>query len=121
MNLFLPVRQLRVGKSGFRGGINRDAVASFSPTLPLRLRWEPNEIGSVNRSAVAPVLNAVCFIPTGHNPFRVGEIVASWSQGSRNGNLGLKDETALRLYPQISITYFQLAHCSFANILRLSR
>src|SRR5437660_12335220 len=57
-----PMRQLRVGKSDLRGGINRDAVASFSPTLPLRLRWERNEIGSVNRNAVTPVLNAICFI-----------------------------------------------------------
>ena len=46
----------------------------------------------------------------GHNPFRVGKIVASGSQGSRNGNLGLEDGTALRLERQISVTYFQLAH-----------
>src|SRR5438445_10992453 len=96
-----PMRQLRVGKSDLRGGINRKAVASFSPTLPLRLRWEPNEIGSVNRNAVAPVLNCSVFYlrlyPTGHNPFSVGEIVASRSQGSRNGNLALADGTASRL------------------------
>src|SRR5205814_4286698 len=34
--------------------------------------------------------------------FRVGKIVASESQGSRNGNLGLEDATALRLWRQIS-------------------
>ena len=100
MNLFLPVRQLRVGKSGFRGGINRDAVASFSPTLPLRLRWERNEIGSVNRNAVAPVLNAVCFV---FEATELAQPIQGWenrrlrSQGSRNGNLGLEDGTALRL------------------------
>src|SRR2546425_5876261 len=33
------------------------------------------------------------------------------SQGSRNGNLGLEDGTALRLWRQISTTYFRLAHC----------
>ena len=55
------VRQLNVVKSDSRGGINRKAVASFSPTLPLRLRWEWNEIGLVNRNAVAPVLKAGVF------------------------------------------------------------
>jgi len=34
------VRQSKVGKSDFIGRLNRNAVASFSPTLPLRLRWE---------------------------------------------------------------------------------
>ena len=95
------MRQLKVGKSDLRSGINRNAVPSSSPTLPLRLRWELNEIGSINRNAVAPVLNAGMFpastLRNGHNPFRVGEILASRSQGSRSGNLGLEDGTALRL------------------------
>ena len=91
---------LKVGKSDLRGGINRDAVASFSPTLPLRLRWERNEIGSVNRNAVAPVLNAVCFV---FDATELAQPIQGWenrrlrSQGSRNGNLGLEDGTALRL------------------------
>src|SRR2546425_7748203 len=88
------VCQLKVGKSDLRGGINRDAVTSFSPTLPLRLRWDRNEIGSVNRNAVAPVLNAST---NRAQLFQGWEIVASASQGSRNGNLGLEDGTALRL------------------------
>ena len=86
----------------------------LQPTLPLRLRWEPKWNLSVNRNAVAPVLKAGVFhlrlYAAGHNPFRVGKIVASGSQGSRNGNLGLEDGTALRLERQISVTYFQLAY-----------
>ncbi len=97
----IAVRQLEVGKSDLRSGINRNAVLSSSPTLPLRLRWELNEIGSINRNAVAAVLHVGVFLlrlyATGHNPFQGWEILASRSQGSRSGNLGLEDGTALRL------------------------
>jgi hypothetical protein len=56
---------------------HREAVATSSPTLPLRLRW-------VSTSA------------RGHNPDGVAGRLESITQGSRNGNPGLEGVTALR-------------------------
>ena len=127
----IAVRQLKVGKSDLRSGINRNAVPSSSPTLPLRLRWELNEIGPINRNAVAPVLNAGEFPlrldANGHNPFRVGKsshqapkVAAAATLGWRTEPLcGCSSEGAGSQIPyreceshRISATYFQLAHCS---------
>ncbi len=44
--------KLRAGK--------RNAISSFSPTLPLRLRWGMECYGSFNRNAVA-FMTATCF------------------------------------------------------------
>jgi hypothetical protein len=41
---------------------NREAVTSFSPTLPLRLRWVTSAWNHTNRKAVASVPN-IFFIP----------------------------------------------------------
>ena len=46
------------------------------------------------------------FYATGTTLSGLKKIVAAESQGSRNGNLGLKDGTALRLWWQIRATNF---------------
>jgi len=109
------VRQLKVGKVRiYAAGSTATRLHPSAQRCRCGYVGNRNEIGSVNRNAVAPVLKAGVFhlrlYAAGHNPFRVGKIVASGSQGSRNGNLGLEDGTALRLERQISVTYFQLAH-----------
>src|SRR5437879_5201541 len=76
---------------------NRKAVASFSPTLPLRLRWEMGQ--EIVPTATRLRRFSSRYVPDSarsRNPVGVGNSTINRSQGSRNGNPGLKDATALR-------------------------
>src|SRR5712692_8821271 len=90
------VRQLEVGKSDLSSGINRNAVLSSSPRLPLRLSWELNEIGSINRNAVAAVLHVGVFLldstQRGTTLFRVGKSLHPGPKVAAAATLGWRTE-----------------------------
>ena len=97
------MRQLKVGKSGFmrqdqpqRGCILQPNVA-VAATLGAGMKFD-----RVNRNAVATALKAGVFhlrlYASQPQPLSgLGKSLPPGSQGSRNGNLGLEDGTALRL------------------------
>jgi len=88
---------------------NRKAVPSSSPRLPLRLPWDLEATIFPTLKGVVPgwiesKMKHIAF-KTGATALRLTDPISFRSQRSRNGNVGLKDATALRLIPPRKSTY----------------